>query len=280
MLSTGSIPDYLTKARIIPLSKDNSPFPCVGSIRCLYIQPQIFKVAEKCILKRLQAEIDDKHPIHSTQMGFKKGKGTLNNVDKLLTYIAEAKEIARRERARRVSIHLRRKQFIICTDFTHAFDDMMQDRLLAKLHSWGVSEYLVKFCANFFSQSAGTIDDVTIKTTRGSPQGSIISPCMWLCYCNDLAETLAQQDFKPLLYADDLCMSVSGDMNLIKSIKAVEHWSSLNGIKLNCAKSAWMQIIVDARTPPPNFDQCRGIKRQKTIKYLGIHVSESGNAKP
>jgi hypothetical protein len=51
-LRKGRLPAYCTKARMIALSKEDSPFPAYGNIRTLSITPAITKVFEKVVQKR------------------------------------------------------------------------------------------------------------------------------------------------------------------------------------------------------------------------------------
>ena len=59
-ISSLRIPQYLKKAKIIPLSKDtnNSPFPEVGQVRTIAVTPAISKLFELCQLLKIRAVIN------------------------------------------------------------------------------------------------------------------------------------------------------------------------------------------------------------------------------
>lgn len=56
------MPDYVKRARYIPLSKDvcKGPFPELGNVRLIAILPAISKLYETCILLKLTKEIEEK----------------------------------------------------------------------------------------------------------------------------------------------------------------------------------------------------------------------------
>ena len=47
-------PVYLKTAKVVPLSKDMTPFPKVGNIRTISILPVTFKLYERLLLNRLE----------------------------------------------------------------------------------------------------------------------------------------------------------------------------------------------------------------------------------
>ena len=63
-------------ARIIPLSKEDTAYPQVGNVRTISILPTTYKIFERIIFQRLEEEVQENSPIHSTQRGFMKNKRT------------------------------------------------------------------------------------------------------------------------------------------------------------------------------------------------------------
>ena len=53
-LSNRIYPEYLVEAKVVPLSKEPTPYPSFGQIRTISILPIVSKVYEKILLKRLQ----------------------------------------------------------------------------------------------------------------------------------------------------------------------------------------------------------------------------------
>jgi len=77
---TGRLPQYMTTARVIPLSKTSSPFPSKGDVRTISITPAITKLYEKVIYVKLLKEVQEKNLISKEQRGFIPGQGTITNI--------------------------------------------------------------------------------------------------------------------------------------------------------------------------------------------------------
>ena len=90
-----SIPDYMKKAKIIPLSKDpnNSPFPEVGQVRTIAVTPAITKLYELCQLQKIRAIIEENKILHPYQRGFVPGKSCEDNLVDLAECIQVAKDL-------------------------------------------------------------------------------------------------------------------------------------------------------------------------------------------
>ena len=87
--TTLRIPNYLKKAKIIPLSKDplNSPFPEVGQVRTIAVTPAITKLFELCQLQKIREVIEENKILHPNQRGFVPGKSCEDNLADLAELI-------------------------------------------------------------------------------------------------------------------------------------------------------------------------------------------------
>ena len=89
--NNSSIPEYIKRARVIPLSKDDTDTPDYGQIRTIAILPALSKVFEKVVLKRLQKNLSESNSLSKTQRGFTQGASTMNNIYDLATLLTKAK---------------------------------------------------------------------------------------------------------------------------------------------------------------------------------------------
>ena len=78
---------------MIPLSKESTEFPSFGNIKTIAVLPTLLKFFEKIILTRLKLNIDSLGGLHMSQNGFKEGRSTLNNIDKLAQTLKGAAEL-------------------------------------------------------------------------------------------------------------------------------------------------------------------------------------------
>ena len=75
---------------------------------------------------------------------------------------------------------------------------------------------------------------------NGTPQGSVISPLLFLIMINDLPDTVKSKELT--LFADDSCIFKSGRKldviirNVQRSLDALSDWCDSNGFKISRRK--------------------------------------------
>ena len=112
---------------------------------------------------------------------------------------------------------LERKQpvDVVYLDYKKAFDNVPHERLLVKLHAYGIRGNLLQWIKPFLTNRKQRVvingkSSNLAPVISGIPQGSVLGPILFLIYVNDLPE-MARSKLK--LFADDT--------KLYKSIKDV-----------------------------------------------------------
>ena len=154
-----------------------------------------------------------------------------------------AKEWTKKDLEDRIPVNRRDKSYVICLDFSSAFDKVDRPLLLQKLREEFELEHCINLVltgtAHYFQQSKQKY-----MTAVGVPQGSVLSPDLFnfminslLTGLNELALNHITRD-KPTrrlfvyAYADDVCLLVRKSI-LSETIDMIEQWCTNNRFTLN-----------------------------------------------
>ena len=120
-------------------------------------------------------------------------------------------------------------------------------------------------------------DQITIKTTRGCPQGGVLSPLLWSLVIDELLTELTDQGYEVIGFADDLVIMVRGYVDSILSNRlqsALNHamkWCKDANLSINPMKTV---VIPFTRRRKLSLTEPRmgevTIKFSEDIKYLGV----------
>ena len=116
-------------------------------------------------------------------------------------------------------------------DFSKAFDKVDHQRLLLKLHRLGINTGVITWIQSFLSGRSqrvvldGETSDAC-PVLSGVPQGSVLGPCLFLMYINDMPENI-QSNIR--LFADDTIMYLtitnqSDCQDLQRDLSKLEIW--------------------------------------------------------
>jgi len=110
---------------------------------------------------------------------------------------------------------------MVYLDFAKAFDSVPHKRLLVKLEGYGITGELLQWTRQFLTgikqrvRVAGQFSEWA-PVASGIPQGSVLGPVLFVCYINDLPDTISSFIY---MYADS---KIFRQVNLDADRKALQ----------------------------------------------------------
>ena len=166
-------------------------------------------------------------------------------------------------------------------DFSKAFDKVGHQRLIKKLDYYGVRsktrDWIQAFLANRTQQVIirGKYSDIA-QVQSGVPQGSVLGPCLFLFYINDLPQNLSS----PVrLFADDTLLylaveSIGDAISLQNDLRELENWESTWLMEFNTDKC---QVLRVSRKRDPLIHEYilhgKILESVDSAQYLGVSIT-------
>ena len=136
-------------------------------------------------------------------------------------------------------------------DFSKAFDKVDHNLLIYKLFNLGVNLKAVSWIKSFLHDRNQSVvvegkQSPTVPVLSGVPQGSVLGPCLFLAYINDLPDSLKS---RARLFADDTIVHVyltinskSDSETLQSGLHKLEEWESTWSMEFNPDKCEVIRI--------------------------------------
>ena len=191
---TGTFPDELKIARVIPLFKSGNR-NLMSNYRPISILPTLSKIFEKLIHVRIYQFLDENQVLYYFQFGFRKAHSTIHAVQTAIHSVTKALDTSFQCMG-------------IFIDFSKAFDTIQHNILLDKLYHYGVRGIAHKLISSYLSnrkqfvyydnECYSAVEDISV----GVPQRSVLGPFFFIFYVNDII-SCAELSIEFILFADD-----------------------------------------------------------------------------
>jgi ribonuclease HI/exonuclease III len=209
---TQKVPSKWRTAHIIPLKKKGKPAGKPDSYRPVALTSCLAKLMERMVAARLVHWLENNNKLSRFQAGFRKNRSTVENVIRFCQTIFDGFE--KRPHHRSMTTLL---------DFSKAYDRVWKDGLTVKLEKMGTPTCWIKWIMAFLADRRArtrwnNVLSRSMILSEGLPQGSVLSPILWLVYMNDIDECFEDIPVSPVVdrcyYADDTAVLVTGkDIN-------------------------------------------------------------------
>lgn len=174
---------------------------------------------------------------------------------------------------------------LLLLDVSGAYDNVSAERLLHNLRKRRIDEKIVGWTASFLRDRSTTIklQEYTAPSApiqTGIPQGSPVSPILYLFYNADLLEACKTQDTEAVGYIDDASILAVGpsaphNCKTLKKIhRKAEDWARKHGSEFAPAK---YELVHFTRDPRANSTHAlrlphATIPASSSCRYLGIQM--------
>ena len=277
--STGNIPQSFKTATVIPIPKKDKDLSSPASYRPIALTSHLGKVLEAIINERLKTHLEVEGHFSPNQSGFRNGKETTEQVMRLEADIRKAND----------------KGMVLCAvflDVSKAFDTAQHCYILKNLNKYNVKGNMYNYCKDFmtdrkFNVSVGDSISETFTQDNGVPQGSVISPTLFLVSVNEISKVL---DFNTPSgqFADDAALwrafkasnKRNGPKKMSKETNKLIAELEAIGYKVNAEKTQAVLFTKKKKIA----EYILTIKGQQVItgpyaKYLGIILDKQLNFK-
>jgi len=265
----GILPPDWKRSIVIPLLKaDRSAFD-VASYRPIALTSTLCKVMERMAANRLRWWLESNQRLNKFQAGFRQRRSTIDQIIRLADDAHKA-------------VNNKQYTLAVMLDLEKAFDLVWHRGLIFKMRKMGLNGNILNFVTDFLSNRSirvrvGAAVSNSYELQNGTPQGSVISPLLFLLMVDDIEEP--ENGAKLSLFADDSAVWKSGS-NVAAMTRDIqryldrlttffERW----GFKLSASKTVAIVFTRNQHFRPDDVQLTIGgcrIKVENTVRFLGV----------
>ncbi len=236
-IATGYFPKHFKTATAVMIPKPGKNHTDPQNYRPISLLEVLGKSFERLYNKRLRQHLEDEELLSYKQFGFRANHSTQSALNLIANYL----HMNNKTKTYRTAL--------ITKDVQKAFDTVWHDGLRYKICSnFNLPIKSQKLLCNFLYERKMRIrfkdslsDHFTLNA--GVPQGSVLSPTLYIMYTNDLPDPI-YTDSLTVQYADDVTQLIRqvGNVDDLtrkadRELKQVTHWELKWRIQTNAAKS-------------------------------------------
>lgn len=278
-LIQGYIPKTWREVRVTFIPKPGkADYENVRSYRGISLESFFLKTIERLIDRYLRCEVLTKHPLHSNQHAYLRGKSTMTAMHSIVSFVEK-------------TLHFKEHALAVFLDIEGAFDRATFTSFRNAAVKHGIDPFLTEWILNMLSTRTLIADingiQVRKRPVMGCPQGGVLSPLIWLLIADDLVQMLAQEKVHTVAFADDFTLMIRGfDVSTVyarmrSAMTVVERYTAMAGLSVNPAKAGSMFFTKSKEVPSGTISLYgEDIPLLPTFKVLGILLDNKLNWGP
>ena len=244
-LALGYFPQALKSAVVIFILKPGKDPTDPASYRPISLLEILAKILEGILNARLIMHLEDNDLLPTMQFGFRRNRSTHDVTNIMTTYLVN-------------NWDRKLKTVIVTKDVEKAFDTVWHRGLKYKLaNNFNLPPLAIKILCSFldnrscFIRFMGVISN-PIHPRAGDPQGSKLSPTLYIMYVADMPRPLPRHHAITLMYADDcthMTRAHAIDMAILRmnlELDSASRWERKWRIKTNPEKT---KVLINYPTP-------------------------------
>ena len=191
--NTGKLPDDWKSANVVPVFKKGNT-SLAANYRLIFLTCVSCKIMEDIITSNVMRHASTHNILYHLQHGFRDKRSCETQLLEFQNGIV-------------ANMNNGKQTDVIMVDFAKAFDKVGHRRLIEKTKYYGVGGKTNKWIEDFLAGRSQRVvldgeKSYNADVLSGVPQGSVLGPCLFLFYINDMPEGL-HQETTVRLFADD-----------------------------------------------------------------------------
>ena len=273
--SRNVFPNAWKEAKVRMVPKPGRDKKLASNYRPISLLSCLGKIYERFIYAYLMKELEAKNFLNANQAGFTKGRSSQEHLLRLSQGVFNG--FKRRDCS-----------LALFLDVKAAFDAVWKSGLKHKINKIGLSRQMKNILFSFLDNRTlkvcidGCWSEV-VELRAGTPQGSCISPILYLIYVNDMTDVLDLTRVSASQYADDAgmwttCSTVrEAESTLQREVDKLEEWCRKWQVTLSPHKS---KLILFTKCPRHKDEVIRnnvsinlfgeGISLSEEAEFLGV----------
>lgn len=199
------------------------------------------KIIEKILVKRLWTHAEENGCLSPSQYGFRKGRSTVEAIEKVVAIVEGAAEGT--WRTRRIPV-------VVCLNVQNAFNSMDWGHIFSTLEANKFPTYLTRMVQEYFlgrKVVGETVEgEFSIDIARGVPQGSVMGPLLWNLAYDGVLRIKYPEGVVLVVFADNLALVIvlktedDIEEKVTSSVGLFARWMEERSLRLSLGK---IQIV-------------------------------------
>lgn len=193
-------------------------------------------------------------------------------------------ETALHETVSKIEASLQHKEYTLAAflDIEGAFNNVKTEAIVKAVEETGANMGVVNWIAQMLNTRAvsskwGT-GEARLSVSRGTPQGGVLSPFLWLLVMNSILIELRNEGYEVNAYADDLVITITGkfldtiSLLMERGLNILTRWADKCGLSVNPKKTELVLFTRKRKIPNFRLPRLKGVELplSSSAKYLGI----------